>query len=86
MVGGLADVPALVGVDGDADAVTDGGTGGAQPPDVVVQVAADLELDLGEAAGDGFLGRPGELLGTQGPRGGNCRAQSAFSGAGRRLG
>src|SRR6185503_3951871 len=59
--GGL-DVPSLVGVHGDADAVADGLAGGAHAPYVVLQVGADLQLDLGEAVGDGLAGEAGQLL------------------------
>lgn len=55
-------VPSLVGVDGDPDAGSDRPAGDRQPADVVVQVGADLELDLGEAVRDGLLGQAHELV------------------------
>ena len=42
------DVPALVGVDGDADTVTDRLTGGPHSAYVVLHIGTDLQLDLGE--------------------------------------
>ena len=59
---GLGDVPALVGVDGDAHAGADDRAGGAAAPYVVVEVGADLQLDLGEAVGDRGGGQTSELL------------------------
>lgn len=61
-VDGLGHVPALVGVHGDPDVGADRLAGQPHPAQVVVQVAADLELDLPEARGDGLLGQPGQLL------------------------
>ena len=65
------DVPPLVGVDGDADAVADRLAGRAHAAYVVLQVRADLQLDLGEAVRDGLAGQAGQLLvGVAEPAGG----------------
>ncbi len=58
----VGDVPALVGVDGDPYAGADGVPGERQPADVVGDVSADLQLDLGEAVGDGLLRQPHQLV------------------------
>lgn len=58
----LGHVPALVGVDRHADVGSDDRTGHPAAADVVVEVGADLQLDLPEAVGDGLRGEPGELL------------------------
>ncbi|GAA4938390.1 hypothetical protein GCM10023238_00090 [Streptomyces heliomycini] len=57
----LVHVPALVGVDRDAHIRSDGRAGGPAAPQVVVEVGADLELDLAETVGDRPHGEPGEF-------------------------
>ena len=59
---GLRHVPPLVGVDGDAHVGADRFARRRHAPDVVGQVGADLQLDLGEAVRYGLLGQPGQLL------------------------
>jgi hypothetical protein len=58
----VGDVPALVGVHVDAYAGADGVAGRLHPPDVVLEVPTDLQLDLAEAVGDGLLGQPDQFL------------------------
>ncbi len=66
-----ADVPALVGVDRDADLGPDGLAGEAEAAHVVLDVRPDLELDLGEPLRDRLVGQPDELLvGVPQPAGG----------------
>ena len=54
----VGDVPALVGVDRDPDVRADRGPGQGESAQVVVEVGADLQLDLGEAVGDRLAGQP----------------------------
>ena len=51
-VDGPVDAPALVGVEGDVRPLSGGDAGDLQAPDVGVDVAADLQLQHGEALGD----------------------------------
>src|SRR6202042_1526343 len=59
---GLHHVPPLVGVDGNAHAGADRFARHLHAPDVVGQVGADFQLDLGEAVRYGLLGQHGQLL------------------------
>src|SRR4051794_20310815 len=58
----LADVPALVGVDGDADVRPAGLARDPQAADVVVEVRADLELDLLVPVREGLRAQAGQLF------------------------
>ncbi|SII02760.1 Uncharacterised protein [Mycobacteroides abscessus subsp. abscessus] len=58
----LAGLPLLVRVDGDADIGAHGLAGERKPAPIVLEAAADLELDLREPLGDGLLRQPHELL------------------------
>lgn len=58
----LVHVPALVGVDGDADVGADHRAGDPAAAYVVRQIGAHLQLDLPEPVGDGLGGEAGELL------------------------
>jgi hypothetical protein len=57
----VVDIPALVRVDGNGDVWPDRGPRDREPPDVVVDVGADLELDLSESVGDRFSAQPLEF-------------------------
>ena len=60
---GLRHIPDLVGVDGDGDVRADRFTGELQPAQIVLEVLADLELDLLEAHDLGLLlGQTDHLL------------------------
>src|SRR5690606_35886641 len=59
---GLADLPALVGVDADADVRADGFAGQPHPVAVLLEVAPDLELDHAETVGDRLPAEPDELV------------------------
>ena len=59
---GLRHLPDLVGVDGDADVRAHRRAGDRHPPDVLLEVAADLELDDREAVLDGLDREPLQLL------------------------
>ena len=58
----LGHVPDLVGVDHQVRVPADDVPRDAEPPDVVVQVRADLELDVPVPGVDGLLAEPPELL------------------------
>src|SRR5512132_531448 len=54
----FVDIPALVRVDGNGDVWPDYSPRDREPSDVVVDVGADLELDLREPVGDRFSAQP----------------------------
>lgn len=59
---GGVDVPALVGVDRDGEVGAAHLAGGGEAADVVLEVGADLELDLGEALVEGLLAQAAQLV------------------------
>src|SRR5690606_35832076 len=59
---GRGDLPALVRVDRDREVRPADLARLAEPADVVLEIGADLELDLGEAVGHGLTGEALELL------------------------
>ena len=81
-VDGVGDAPALVGVDGYGGVGPGCVAGDLEPPPVVVEIGADLELDGGEAIGDSLAAQPVQLLvavaqpaGRRGVRGQSVTAQ-----------